>query len=379
MYTLVMESGSSLKDALFNKKSVEYLADLFVTTYPSFDKKGFISNVMNTLHERELKQRIVWIAECLEKYLPIDFKETSKIIARSLPVALDPAKTDDDFGEFILAPLGEYVVRNGLSKKDLKISLKTLREITMRFSMEDAMRSFLNTWPDETLAEYGKWVNDKNYHVRRLVSESSRPMLPWSCRLTLSYTIPLPLLDILYADNTRYVTRSVANHLNDISKKDPELVIQTLTRWQKEGKQDETEMNWIAKHSLRTLIKKGNKNALKLLGYHHDNEVVVDKFILHTKQISMGGVLSFSFEIRAQEKTNVMIDYVIDFVKASGGTKGKVFKLKKMTLLPGELVQITKIHKLKTEATTFKMYPGKHAVTLQINGQKFETIHFNLI
>jgi hypothetical protein len=42
-------------------------------------------------------------------------------------------------------------------------------------------------------------------------------------------------------------------------------------------------------------------------------------------------------------------------------------------------VQINKKHVLKANASTFKMYPGKHAVTLQINGQKFETINFTLL
>lgn len=192
--------------------------------------------VVGKFSELELKARIAWIAEVLERYLPSDPAVAMKMIVAALPPPLDPKKTDDDFGEFILAPLGEYVVRNGLSKKYLKQSLSTLREITMRFGVEDAMRSFLNTFQNETLAAYDKWVNDKHYHVRRLVSESTRPLLPWSRRLSMDHHVPVKYLDTLYADKTRYVTRSVANHLNDISKKDVALVVETLTRWKSEEK-----------------------------------------------------------------------------------------------------------------------------------------------
>ena len=228
-----MKSGSSLKDTLFNKQRVVYLAGLFVAVDSSFDTKGFVKDVVKKFPALELKARIQWVAEVLERYVPSDPNVAMKLIVAALPPPLDPTQTDDDFGEFILAPLGEYVVRNGLTKQHLKQSLATLREITMRFSMEDAMRSFLNTFPEETLAAYDTWVTDKNYHVRRLVSESTRPLLPWSRRLTLSHQSVIKYLDILYADQTRYVTRSVANHLNDISKKDPALVVAILARWKK--------------------------------------------------------------------------------------------------------------------------------------------------
>ncbi len=125
---------------------------------------------------------------------------------------------------FYLCAVGEFVVRQGLSREHLRLSLQTLQQITQRFSMEDAMRSFIREYPDPTLKELTKWASHKNYHVRRLVSESTRPLLPWSGRLGLPVETMLPLLETLHADPdpTRYVTRSVANHLNDIAKTHPE-------------------------------------------------------------------------------------------------------------------------------------------------------------
>jgi hypothetical protein len=214
-----MKKKFSLKDHLFNRKKVEYLAGLFVVSDKKFKEKEFVEEVMTKLLKLELKERIVWIAQVLERYLPQDFSAASKVIVKALPAELDSSNTDDDFGDFIFAPLGEYVVRNGLSKKHLKDSFFVLHELTRRFSMEDAMRAFLNEFPKETLKVYAQWAKDKNYHVRRLVSESTRPFLPWSRRVGLKSVDTLPLLHLLHTDKTRFVTRSVANHLNDIAKK----------------------------------------------------------------------------------------------------------------------------------------------------------------
>lgn len=244
--------------------------------------------------------------------------------------------------------------------------------------MEDAMRSFLNEFPIETFQEYDKWMTNENYHVRRLVSESTRPSLPWSRNINVDYRLPIKYLETLHVDKTRYVTRSVANHLNDISKKDPQLVVKTLKRWQKDNGQSKLEMDWIIKHSLRTLVKKGNEYALAHLGYSYNDGIKVKNFTLSLTEVTRGVKIEFCFEISTTIETALMIDYRIDFVKANGETKPKVFKLKKLTLMEGESKVITKRHHLKADATTFKLRPGKHALTLQINGKKLNSLIFNV-
>lgn len=370
--------GFSLKDILFNKEKVRYLAGLFSAADKTFDGDLFVSEVMEDMLGLELKQRIVCITKALEAQLPADFSEACDLIVSALPEPLDPTKTDDDFGDFIFAPLGEYVVRNGLSREHLPQSLKTLREITMRFSMEDSIRYFLNEFEKETMKEMQRWVCDDNYHVRRLVSEGTRPLLPWSGRIALEVTAPLDFLTILHSDHTRYVARSVANHMNDIAKIEPKLVVQTLKQWQEEGKQDEKELDWMIRHSLRTLLKQGNKEALELLGYHTNPKITVSTIAVNHDSIMMGEDLVFSFSVTAQRDEKLMIDYVIDFVKANGQTKPKVFKLKKVFIQKGETVSITKKHRFLTDATTFKYYAGEHCVTLQINGSKHAVVPFKL-
>lgn len=375
-----MKKRFSLKDHLFNKESVTYLGELFASVDVSFNKKQFVDEVMKRLLKLELKERIVWIAEVLEHHLPTDFKKASKIIVKALPSPLDPSKTDNDFGSFIFAPLGEYVVRNGLTKTNIQQSYKTLLELTQRFSMEDALRSFINEHPEVTFEQLQQWSTHKHYHVRRLVSETTRPYLPWSRRLTTEITKPIPFLDQLHADSTRFVTRSVANHLNDISKKHPELVVNLLQKWKQEGKQDQKELQWITSHSLRTLVKRGDTNALLLLGYRDNPKITVDNFSISkaSEKVSRDGVLSFSFSITAKEEAELMVDYLIDFVKAKGQTKAKVFKIKKVTMKKGETISITKNHRFVSDATTYTLHTGKHTVTLQINGKKFDSAHFTV-
>jgi 3-methyladenine DNA glycosylase AlkC len=373
-----MKEKFSLKDALFNESRVTYLADLFLTVDTQFPKKEFIKEVLEKFPELELKARITWIAEVLTRYLPSDPSVAMKLIVRALPPELDPSLTDNDFGTFIMAPLGEYVVRHGCTDESVEQALDTLYEITKRFSMEDAIRPFLNNYPRETLARLDEWVGDPNYHVRRLVSEGTRPLLPWSRRLTLDCKVPLKYLDQLYTDNTRYVTRSVANHLNDISKKDPALVIKMLAKWHREGKQDKKELTWITKHALRTLIKKGESEALAFIGFASAHTGSVTNLTLEKNVLKRGDRLVFSCTLGAEKDSALLVDYVIDFVKANGGTKPKVFKLKQLTLKAGETLILQKSHHLKADATTFTLRPGVHTLTIQVNGLKAASISFTV-
>ena len=245
--------------------------------------------------------------------------------------------------------------------------------------MEDAIRSFINTHTDQTLAELEKWSVHRNYHVRRLVSEGTRPLLPWSGRLSIDVETPLPFLDALHADSTRYVTRSVANHLNDIAKLKPELVLTTLKRWKKLDQQNPSELTWMTKHALRTLIKQGNRKALTFLGFRSSPKIDVADFSMTSGRIKPGQAIDFSFTITASHDEALMIDYVIDFVKANGTLAPKVHKLKQLSLKKGESATLRKRHTLRANATTYTLYPGTHRVTLQINGKAFGTQQFELL
>lgn len=366
----------SLKDALFNAEKVSYLAGLFEAAWPAFDRAGFERDVMAEMLSLELKARMTLIARVLAEYLPDNFEQAASIVVDALPEPLDPDKTDDDFGDFIFGPLGEFVAAQGLDHFD--VSMGTLKETTKRFSMEYAIRPFLNAHPARTLAVLAQWAQDENYHVRRLVSEGTRPKLPWGVKIDLGVGDAVPLLDMLYADKTRYVTRSVANHLNDIAKGDADLVVGTLARWAKEGRQDAKELDWVTRHALRSLVKQGHGGAMAALGYQENPPIEVGAMRLDASTVAIGEAVTFEVEIRATADTNLLVDYALGLVKADGKRKSKVFKLKQVSMKGGDTLVLRKTHRFKGDATTFRLYPGRSRFALQINGSTHQTVEFDL-
>jgi 3-methyladenine DNA glycosylase AlkC len=372
-----MASGFSLKDDLFNPRTVGYLADLFAAKDPSFSADRFRREVLAAFPSLELKERITHIATVLANYLPKDFDAAADRILAALPPPLDPTRTDDDFGNFIFAPVGEYVATHGLERHRAR-SLALLCDLTQRFSMEYAIRPFLNRWPDETLQVLSDWTAHPHYHVRRLVSEGTRPRLPWGKKISIGPERTIPLLDRLHADATRFVTRSVANHLNDIAKSDADLVLSTLGRWRAEGRQGKAELDWMASHALRTLVKDGHSGALAFLGLSPDDGVRATRLTVEPKRLPIGSVLTFAVELVADREMRAVVDYVIDFARPGGKTARKVFKLRVVELPAGRPVSLGKRRTMKGDATTFTLHPGPHRLSVQVNGRILAEAAFEL-
>lgn len=374
-----MQEKVLLKDILFNKTKVDQLATELSRAHPSFQKGKFIKDVMSKFPELELKARITWIAECLKKYLPENYRDAVNVIIKALPSPNNPELTDNDFGQFIHAPYGEYVARYGCNKNDLSFSLDALYQLTMRFSAEDAIRYFINAFPAETLKTLLKWSKDKHYHVRRLCSEGTRPKLPWSQKISIPVSAPISILDNLFYDKTRFVVRSVANHINDISKTHAELAIETLSRWKQSEKQKPAEMDYLIRHALRTLIKNGNQQALNLLGISHEADVSISNLKVPA-EVKMNSALEFSFSIKAKENAHVIADYILSFQNKSGKLNSrKVFKLKKLSLTKGENIVLTKRHPLREHMTTRKLFRGKHEIVIQVNGKSLGKKSFLIV
>jgi len=397
-----METKFSLKDSLFNRHKIEKIAAELHAVCPDFDGAGFVAQTVAKFPELELKARIVWIAEMLACFLPADFRQATTLLLAALPPACDPSLRDDDFGDFIYAPYSEYIVRHGCTREDLNFSLQALKTITTRFSAEDAIRYFINTFPTETMAEITNWARDDHYHVRRLASEGTRPKLPWSQKIVLMPGAAGPVLDLLFSDKTRFVTRSVANHLNDISKTDPDFVLAKLSEWRDSGRQSDKEMAYIVTHSLRTLVKQGHEGALALLGFVSGTAVEVLAFEISETDskgrsplespscrearpsdmpdVRMGEPVSFALEILATRDERLLIDYVMYFQNKSGAmTNKKVYKLKQLTVKQNERIRVEKKHPLRANMSTRQLYPGIHRIEIQINGQSVVAGEFRLI
>ena len=368
----------SLKDDLFNPQKVEKIAKEIQEVFPAFDAQNFSQETLKAFPKLELKERIYHIRDMLHKYLPTDYQEAVNVLLEALPPELDSSKTDDDFGDFIYAPYSEYVTTYGCNEEQLDFSLQALREITKRFSVEFAIRDFINNYPTQTLAMLEACAKSENYHERRLASEGLRGKLPWAKKLTIDYHEPLRHLELLYADKTRYVTRSVANHLNDISKIDAPLVLKTLKRWEKSNKQEPKEMAFIINHALRTLVKRGDKEALAMLGYVKNPPITLKSVMLNTSSVTVGEALEFEIEIVALDDTMLMVDYVMHFCTKRGTLSPKVHKFKKLSLKKGECSVLKKKHPFRANMTTRTLYAGEHLLEIQINGTIVHSESFEL-
>lgn len=348
------------------------MADALVEAHPSFDRKTFIGQA-SKLNRLELKARVYFVRDQLQKQLPQNYKQALRILLQSLQ--------GGTLKGFDLWPYTEFVQTYGL--QEVKISLAALQELTCLFTSEFAVRPFIVAHPEETLAFLKLCTQNENPHIRRWASEGSRPRLPWGTRLELFIKDPRPglvLLEKLKFDPELYVRKSVANHLNDIAKDHPQIVTRLLKKWQTEVPMEHQEkLNWITRHSLRTLIKQGHPQALQLIGADTQAQVRVQELQLQKVNFRMNDKIEFSFLIRStsKKKQKLVIDYVIHHRKANQETSAKVFKLKTLILDPGQEVNLVKNHHLKPISTR-KYYSGLHILEIQVNGKIQARTEWNL-
>ncbi|MBL7252827.1 hypothetical protein [Paractinoplanes lichenicola] len=259
-------------------------------------------------------------------------------------------------------------------------AMTLLAELTGRLTAEFAIRTLLRHDLERALATMLTWTGSDDHDVRRLASEGSRPYLPWSVRVPELLRRPeatVPILDALYRDPSEYVRRSVANHLNDLSRDHPELVVETAARWL--AAPDENILSTV-RRGLRTLIKKGDAGALAALGFTADHTLLtVERPTLDSTVVAIGDTIEFRSAIRnaGDSAARLSIDYVVHHHKSNGTQAAKTFKLTTATLAPGETLQIRRRHSFRV-ITTRRYYPGPHAIALQVNGVATESVSFEL-
>lgn len=364
------DKSFSLKDDLFNKETVTYLCSLVKEVYPFFQSDDYIRESLEHFPQLELKERMTFMTSLLYSYLPKDFEEATGLLLQSLQgVTSDSMFT---FGSYC-----EYVTTYGCSDNYVDYSLDLLCEFTKWFSSEFAIREFITRYPEESFVKMEACSLSDNLHQRRFASEGLRPKLPWAKGITFDYKKGASILNNLYYDQERYVTRSVANHLNDISKIDPDFVLDLLGKWQEEGKQEKAELDYMINHSLRTLIKKGHLGTLEFLGFHHSPKIKVSPLRISTPNIAIGDSLVFSFDIEALEDEALIVDYQVTYPMASHKQSTKIFKLKKTLFEKGKQITLDKKHPFRV-MTTKKLYPGTYELAIQINGQLYAHNTFEL-
>lgn len=353
------------------------IASMIAAVHPAFSSAMFESDVLDGYEALELMPRGKKIAQTLHRYLPQDYPQAIAILLASLdqPHGRDPQQS---MASFLYLPHTLFVAEFGLAHFEL--SMQAQHTLTQRFTAEFSIRAFIEHNPQATLRQLEVWTRDPSPHVRRLVSEGTRPRLPWAPRLRQFQADPTPvlaLLERLKDDPDLYVRRSVANNLNDIGKDHPELLASTAEKWLRGAS---AERAWIVGHALRSAVKRGESGALKALGFGKTAQVAVDNFQIQPAKAVMGTAVSMAFSITniSPLAQRVLVDLGVAYIKANGKSTLKVFKLKTVELAPDQTITLCKTLSL-AEMTTRKHYSGIHKVTMILNGQSQPLGEFLLV
>jgi 3-methyladenine DNA glycosylase AlkC len=324
---------------LYTRELLEQLGNLLQKQYKAFDKKAFFKTVFDKeWPNRELKQRMRHITKCIHQFLPMPYAQQIGI----------------------LTPIAHHF--NGF----VDISIPALEHLTQYSSSEFAVRPFIIRYEKRMVKQHLQWAKSKNHHVRRLASEGIRPRLPWAMALPVFKKNPsaiLPILELLKADESEYVRRSVANCLNDISKDHPDIVLTIVKHWK--GISPQTD--WIVKHASRGLLKQGHTAALSAFGLNHKVKVEATNFAISKTNLPIGGKFEYSFSIKLNEKKthDVRLEYKI------------YFQIGTYSLKPRQTLTINRSHAF-ADLTTRKHHKGDHRIVVVVNGKETAELPFIL-
>ena len=353
-----------LKDQI-SLLQLECLADLLIKHNAKFDKQVFINLVVTDSWERlGLKQRIKKVSASLNQCLSGDFEAqlTSLLLVHH------------QFNGLFHYIFSEFVECYGL--EFFEASMSALSQFTQTSSSEFAVRPFIIKYPEKMASQLESWAQSDNEHLRRLASEGIRPKLPWAKHLPEIAQNPQrvkPIIDLLNNDSSRYVQKSVANLMNDLSKTQPQWVLCEIDKW------DLMQSNrfWIARHALRTLLKKGDVEALSILGYPKPSHIKLQNFSLNEK-VQLGNKIPFSFTLQSQQQLGlVRLEYAISFLRKKNTAYRKVFKISESSI-QAKQKSWNSHHDFK-KINTRNYYPGIHVLEVMVNGQVLKTSEFTLI
>jgi 3-methyladenine DNA glycosylase AlkC len=356
------------------RATLEPVAAALAAARPGFDAAGFLAAACAGLEPLPLKARVVQVAEALRAHLHPDWPTALAHLVDALPPALDGEA--DLTGHTAWWPALTVVERHGLGHPDA--SLAALRQMTRRFSAEFAVRPYLKQDLEHTLAVLGRWVADPDPHVRRWISEGTRPRLPWGEGVpALKIRPALPLIEALRADPSPYVRRSVANHLGDIAKDHPALAVERAQAWLDEagGPGADPDRDALVKHALRHLVKAGHPGALALRGAG-GAPIALLAFDVEPAELILGDTLVLRAALSAPSPARAVVDLRLRFPTPAGGVSTKVFKWAELELGPAPWSGEKRLP-LKA-VTTRRHAEGEVEVGLQVNGEQRATGRFRL-
>jgi 3-methyladenine DNA glycosylase AlkC len=363
----------------FSPSLVRRLAADLVRVHPQFPVERFVKDACAGLDALELLDRGRLIARALAAHLPQSYPDAIDVLLRSL----GPEHATDELigvgmAPFFYLPHVIFVAERGLEHFDL--SMHAQYELTKRFSAESSIRAYIDRDPERALSVFCKWINDPNAHVRRLVSEGTRLRLPWAARVRWLDDNPervIELLELLKDDPSTMVRRSVANNLNDLGKVRPDLLVRTAAAWLEDAS---SERRALVEHALRSAVKRGDKDALRLLGYGQRPSVSLERVTFDPARVRIGERVAMSFTLRStsQKAQELLVDVAVHFVKSRGKTAAKVFKITRLALAARERIELRTTISLAVHTTRVPQ-PGKHAVDVIVNGHAMRAGAFSVV
>ncbi len=367
--------AASLK-TFFDAAIVRRIAREVRAAWPEFPATTFTRDATNGLDAFELMGRARHIAGALRRHLPPEPERALGILVESLP-PVGFAGEGAGMGPFAYLPHVLFTAEHGLAC--FEDAMRAQHALTQRFTAEFSLRAYLIHHPGPTLARLHEWARDPSEHVRRAASEGTRPRLPWAARLPAFQADPTPvlaLLEHLKDDPSEYVRRSVANNLNDIGKDHPKRLVATCRAWMRGAT---PERRALISHALRTAVKRGDPDALAILGYDAKRRPEVLGVTATPSNPSIGERVALAVHVRnpGRKAMPVVVDLVVHFVKMRGDAKPKVFKLRSLTLEPGGEARLSKSLSL-AQHTTRTHHPGRHRVDVLLNGSAVPGVAFTL-
>jgi 3-methyladenine DNA glycosylase AlkC len=260
--------GVPLKD-LMDRRLVVLIGETLANAVAGFDARRFQTRATRGLDGLELKERALSIAHAMAEQLPADFDALAPLLVATLGPPLRQT-AGNGLAPFFYFPHAQLIAHYGVA--NFASGMAANYELTKRFTAEFSIRPFLVEHRTECLNLLTRWTGDENVHVRRLVSEGTRPRLPWAMRLADFQADPglsLPLLEALKDDPEEYVRRSVANHLGDIAKDHLETALDVCQTWLTEAKRCDDEAvaenrRSLIRHAVRHPAKTGHAGAIKI-------------------------------------------------------------------------------------------------------------------
>ncbi len=338
------------------------------------------------LEALELKERIHYVAQQLEKvFFQASLGDEQKIanLKNFYLQKFFSLRPNLGIQSLALWPISNLV--SDLSQVDRQRAFYWMLPLTECFTSEFAVRWILNCETKVTLDFLLSLTQSPNVHWRRFASEGSRPLLPWGERCPVILESPQltsKILKALMKDPERYVQKSVANHLNDFSKHHPDYILKFLEPY-KQSPHPSTQ--WIIKHALRTLVKKGNAKALSFFLGDNPIKFQIHGKILSKKRVSFGDIMTLEIQLssppskKLPERIQGIIDYEIGYcTNRKSYVSYKTYKGKKLSIelssrerLSGFTKTITLTHTFRN-VTTRKFYSGPISVSVLVNGEKKE-------